>query len=207
MAIVYKTTNNVNGKIYIGVYGGTRDDYYGSGSLLRKAFSKYGKENFSRQTLYEFDSLEEAYKKEAEIVDLDFIKRDDTYNLQVGGKGGRTRIISEETRRRMKESKSNISEETRQKMSESAKKRCEVWTSPTAKGHTQEAKEKMSKTKKERGIAKGKNNPMYGKTRTDVSERNKIPKRWMYKGTKTKLVPIELVDEMILDGYNLGRPI
>ena len=45
---IYKTTNLINGKIYIGQHKSSSFDtnYYGSGKLLIKALKKYGKENF-----------------------------------------------------------------------------------------------------------------------------------------------------------------
>ena len=50
---VYKTTNLVNGKIYIGQHKSTAfdDTYYGSGYILKEALQKYGKENFSIDVL------------------------------------------------------------------------------------------------------------------------------------------------------------
>lgn len=49
--IIYKTTNLINGKIYIGQYSGKRKSYLGSGIILKQAVKKYGKENFKRDTL------------------------------------------------------------------------------------------------------------------------------------------------------------
>ena len=46
---IYKTTNLINGKIYIGKRQKQEFDkyYLGSGIYLKKAIEKYGKENFS----------------------------------------------------------------------------------------------------------------------------------------------------------------
>ena len=43
--IIYKTTNLVNGKIYIGQDSNNNPNYYGSGTLLHKAIKKYGLES------------------------------------------------------------------------------------------------------------------------------------------------------------------
>lgn len=45
---IYKTTNLINNKIYIGQHKSDRFDesYFGSGKLLKQAIQKYGKENF-----------------------------------------------------------------------------------------------------------------------------------------------------------------
>lgn len=50
------------------------------------AVKKYGIKNFIRTTLKVFDTEEEAYKMEAEIVNQEFIEREDTYNLILGGR-------------------------------------------------------------------------------------------------------------------------
>lgn len=102
--IVYKTTNLINNKIYIGVHRTNVDIfdyYYGCGCTKKDqkksvnkgfptAIRKYGIENFKRETLFEFPDTDEgkiaAYKKEAELVTSEFIKRPDVYNLVPGGK-------------------------------------------------------------------------------------------------------------------------
>lgn len=90
MYIVYKTTNITNGHIYVGVHRtddtGVFDGYFGSGKVLKLAISKHGRDNFVRETLFEFDDQTSAYAKEAEIVTEEFLSRDDVYNLTIGGR-------------------------------------------------------------------------------------------------------------------------
>jgi group I intron endonuclease len=59
--IIYKTTNLINGKIYIGQHMKNNSEYLGSGKALKCAIKKYGKENFVRETLEEceFELLNE----------------------------------------------------------------------------------------------------------------------------------------------------
>lgn len=88
--LIYKTTNLINGKIYIGKHI-TRcidDGYVGSGKLLRRAISKYGIENFTREILFMCSSEEEMNVKEAELVTEEFCNQNTNYNLCVGGRGG-----------------------------------------------------------------------------------------------------------------------
>ena len=58
---VYKTTNPLNGKIYIGQHTTENidDGYLGSGVILQKAFKKYGKENFTREIIALADTQED----------------------------------------------------------------------------------------------------------------------------------------------------
>lgn len=84
---VYKTTNLKNGMIYIGVHqtDDLNDNYLGSGRRLQRAIKYYKKELFKREILHFFDNIEDMFNKEAEIVNEEFIKRKDTYNIVLGG--------------------------------------------------------------------------------------------------------------------------
>lgn len=87
--IIYKTTNLVNGKFYIGKHNQSNesfDGYYGSGSLLAKAIKKYGKDNFVRETLFEFDNEYDAYQQEI-IVISENLSNPLCYNVRPGGTG------------------------------------------------------------------------------------------------------------------------
>jgi hypothetical protein len=58
----------------------------GSGVLLKQAFAKYGKENFSKEIIKFFDSYEDLLLAEAALVTDEFLTREDVYNLANGGK-------------------------------------------------------------------------------------------------------------------------
>lgn len=90
MHIVYKTTNLVNNKFYLGVHDTSRKNdktYLGSGIVLKQAIKKYGKSNFIRETLMEFNTSEEAYDYEEWLVNDYMINRPDCYNRIIGGQG------------------------------------------------------------------------------------------------------------------------
>lgn len=87
--IVYRTTNTLNGKIYIGAHKSINeyDDYLGSGTLLKKAINKHGIDNFTRENLFYCVTEEEMFQIESILVDKEFVERKDTYNMIEGGLG------------------------------------------------------------------------------------------------------------------------
>lgn len=96
---IYKTTNKINGKCYIGASNGNNPRYLGSGTALKKAIKKYGVENFVLEILETFDTEDEMYAREAEIVNEDFVSSTLTYNCKLGGRGGKGSARSEEHKR------------------------------------------------------------------------------------------------------------
>ena len=88
--IVYKITNNVNGKIYIGSHKTSKldDQYMGSGVQIRNAIKKYGLEQFSKQILFIYDNAEEMLLMESKLVNEKFVSDPNTYNIKIGGLGG-----------------------------------------------------------------------------------------------------------------------
>ena len=53
MAFIYKTTNIINNKIYVGKSKFNNPDYLGSGLKIAGAIKKYGKKNFSKSIIEE----------------------------------------------------------------------------------------------------------------------------------------------------------
>jgi hypothetical protein len=84
--LVYRVTNVVNGKIYVGCHktANVEDGYMGSGHALAKAVAKYGIAAFVREVLFDFSSAEEMFAKEQELVELG----PHSYNLKMGGQRG-----------------------------------------------------------------------------------------------------------------------
>lgn len=88
MAFIYKTTNLINGKIYIGKTTRLDDGYYGSGTLVAAAIAKYGKESFTREILEEVSDSEVDEKERFYIELLDSKNKNIGYNISNGGEGG-----------------------------------------------------------------------------------------------------------------------
>ena len=88
--LVYEVKNKLNGKIYVGYHktNDLDDGYMGSGKHIKAVINKYGVEKFEKRIIKFCSSEEEMKKVEIEIANEEFIKRQDTYNLKVGGHGG-----------------------------------------------------------------------------------------------------------------------
>lgn len=86
---IYKTTNIINNKIYIGKKKGEFDNNYkGSGKALKLALKKYGKENFSVEILEFCNSLQEQNEKEKYWINYYKQLKYKLYNIAPGGDGG-----------------------------------------------------------------------------------------------------------------------
>jgi len=89
---IYKTTNLINNKIYIGQHKANifePDVYIGSGTLFRRAVEKYGSENFKNELICECLSQKEMDEKEIFwISELNTTDSSIGYNITKGGFGG-----------------------------------------------------------------------------------------------------------------------
>lgn len=200
---VYKITNNINKKIYIGAHKTTNldDNYMGSGDLIRKAIKKYGVNQFSKEYIIIFDNLEDMFKMESQLVNEDFIGREDTYNLKEGGNGGDTsKYISYDDL----EYRTNIITGMKKYYDENPDKKEAVIQhlsivgscSFTGKHHTEEAKKKIGNANAKH--QKGKKNSQYGtcwihsltakvNKKIAKSELNSYLSKGWIKGRKIKL--------------------
>lgn len=158
MYYIYRITNKINSKTYIGKhkYKDLNDNYKGSGKLLWRAYRKYGFENFEKEILYSHIQ----YKETADDMEKFAITKERAlgkaeYNIADGGDGGplykgkqhseewkkimsetlKGRKLSEEWVKKISESKKGrkLSEEHKRKLSESHK-------GMEGKHHSEEAK-------------------------------------------------------------------
>jgi len=107
--LVYRITNTVNGKVYIGKWEGSsvnrrwKEHRYrarrGSPFYFHNAIRKYGAEAFTVEVLHQAKTKEELRKMETFFIILhQSHKPENGYNLTMGGDG---LIPNEETRRKM----------------------------------------------------------------------------------------------------------
>lgn len=181
----YKITNQITGKFYYGSGSKPLGKKYRSSSVLvNKSITKYGIENFSFEILKEFETRKEAFLFEDRFLKLYKISGDrNSYNLKDAGEGGWTtqnyskeemtlykkrlseaqkgRIVSEETRKKLKKANQGKLMGDREKQKETLRN---MWKDPTSiyndpdfrrrlsesnKGHSvsEETREKIRQTK------------------------------------------------------------
>ena len=145
---IYKITNKINCKIYIGKHStdNLNDGYMGSGKILKQAIKKYGVENFTKEII-------EFCDKEVDLNDLEkhYIDKYNStdksigYNLTNGGDGfsvGHTSWLKGK----------QVSEETKRKISEANKGKPSPTKGKTTwikiKHHSEESKIKISESNK-----------------------------------------------------------
>ncbi len=87
---LYKTTNLINNKFYVGMHSTNdlEDGYLGSGKRLRYSINKYGKHNFVKEIITFFKNRNELIEAEKNLVNLELIKEELCMNLMIGGTGG-----------------------------------------------------------------------------------------------------------------------
>jgi hypothetical protein len=105
--ILYKTTNLLNNKTYIGIHktDNLEDGYLGSGLALKIAIKKYGKVNFKREILEFLDSYEELLERESILVNEEWVIDDNNYNLKTGGQSAG--ILSKESKEKISQTLKN----------------------------------------------------------------------------------------------------
>ena len=138
MFYIYRITNLINGKTYIGQhkYKDLNDDYMGSGVHLKRAQKKYGIENFKKDILV-FGIVKKSF---IDLLEKEYIKfyrsiGKAEYNIADGGQGGslnKGKHFSEGHKRKLSEARMGernpqygkpLSEEHKRKISEACKGR------------------------------------------------------------------------------------
>ena len=160
--IIYKTTNLLNGRFYIGKDKFNNPNYLGSGKILSNAIKCYGKENFKKEILEHCETYEQMSEREVFwINELNSIYPNG-YNIASGGEGGDT--ISNHPNKNL------IAENHSKWMLEN---------NPTKnRKRSDEEIEKWRKSFGDKSL--GENNPMHGRTHAEESKKimSETRKEW-----------------------------
>jgi group I intron endonuclease len=87
--VIYKTTNLLNGKFYIGKDEKNNPNYLGSGLYLKRAVKKYGIESFKKEIIEICPTREELNIREKYWIET-LSATTTGYNIAEGGTGGKT---------------------------------------------------------------------------------------------------------------------
>lgn len=185
---VYKIINKSNDKIYIGVRScnvlpGLDTKYLGSGRHITFAILKYGVQNFKKEILCEYPTRYLANLKESILVNQNFVDREDTYNIRLGGTNG---LLSAETKLMISKSRMGTPAwnkgiprtESEKELISTNRIGIPAWNKGIPR--TDEEKLKISKSHI------GKISPFKGKTHTPESLA-KLSNRIITKETKTRI--------------------
>lgn len=206
---VYKITNNINGKYYIGKHQtkDLNDGYMGSGKLLKRAFTKYGVENFTKEILHIFETENEMNIKEKELV----IISEQTYNLNEGGSGGFSFINRNGMNNKDRTPESH--KKRIKKLSEYRKKKCQEEDEKTFMRKLSEKGHETLRQKYPLGIWKGKKHSQETIEKMKASSIGKQSGEknsqygtcWMNDGKENKKVMKSDLDKWLQLGYTKGR--
>lgn len=196
---IYKTTNLLNGKYYIGKHStfNLDDNYLGSGTYLRRSIRKYGKQNFAKQILEFCDSKESCNERERELVTIELIGDSLCMNLMSGGAGGFVSIEACKLgAKRMNEivwKDEEFIKRTKLRCSKMYEENKGWRGGRPGKGwhHTPEVIEKMKKSAIEKHS--GEKNSQYGKC-------------WIHINSISKSIKKEDLQDWLKQGWKIGRP-
>jgi hypothetical protein len=199
--LIYQITNTINGKIYIGKHEtyNIDDGYMGSGTLIKEAIRKYGKENFTKEILFMIPTREGMDIKEAEIVTEAFVRLKSNYNIKPGGTGGysfpQSDVTSEDMSKRGRlgglKSKGNT-------------KNLKMWTKGDAPPNCLENLSKMNTCP----IIRQTRKDTFARIEHQVGETNsQFGTCWMHNDSKSIKIKLEDLKKYIADGYVRGRKI
>ena len=197
--VIYKTTNLINNKIYVGKDEYNNPEYLGSGKLLHQAIDKYGIENFTKEIIEICSSEEHSLRESYWINELPCLAPVG-YNILIGSFGGDTYTHHPNKKIYSK----RISNANTGKIRTPAMKRkystCKLGNLNPAK--QEKTRLKISKSRKEKGIKE--DNSMFNSNRS----RDKLKDlgvelkgdRWEYLRNKIKCKNIETGEEFLCDG-------
>jgi len=125
--VIYKITNTITGRCYIGMTGDYKKrmkEHFHSNydnTYLHRSIQKYGKDKFKHEIVFECNSWEELCKEEIGYIKIFNTKVPNGYNLTDGGEGVIGLKRSKETRKKMSLAAKNRSTEAKRKISDAGK--------------------------------------------------------------------------------------
>lgn len=213
MGYIYKITNNINNKIYIGQtikerptdrfsqhrYLARHSKQEKGISYLHQAMAKYGVDNFTFEVIENIENDKLNEREQYWIAQYNSLVPQG-YNLTIGGEGtpeySRPQTLEEREKRKQSNKQFYIDHpEALQKISERTKK---LWENEEYRKKVTESNKRFAQEHPD--LNKGQNNPMYGKHHTEEA----LTKIRAHAATrKTKIVQLDkdtLEEIQVFDG-------
>lgn len=201
MGFIYKITNKINNKIYVGQTIKTRPtdrfsqhryiarhlEQEKNSSYLHQAMAKYGVDNFTFEII-ETVKNDELNEREQYWIDFYNSLTPQGYNLTTGGEGtpnfSRSQTLEEKEKRKQSNKQFYINHpEALQELSQRTKK---LWEDEEYRKKVTESNKRFAQEHPD--LNKGQNNPMYGKHHTKEA----LAKIQAHAATrKTKIVQLD----------------
>lgn len=197
---IYKTTNLINGKIYIGKHRAKQFDikYFGSGIILKNAIKKYGIENFVCEMLESCDSLAQLNEREVYWIEKFNSQRAEIgYNISNGGDG--LSPMPEHVKDKIRQA--NLGKKYSLASREKRRK------SNLGKHHLNSEQIKLLAEARRKSGCYSKRKPMAEETKRKISAANKHPNGyvWINDGANNKKVLKADANNYLVNGFVLGR--
>jgi hypothetical protein len=198
---IYKTTNLINEKYYVGMHStdDLNDGYIGSGKYLSRSIKKYGINNFKFEILEFLPNRALLKEREKKIVNENFINNNLCMNLKTGGSGG------------------NLGKNGERLGGDNFKKACEYWKIPENKKKLIDRNREIGKKRFENGELKNFKCDWTGRkhkleTKLKIGKSNSMKQKgeknsqygscWITNGFENKKIKR---GNNIPDGWKLGR--
>lgn len=203
---IYKTTNILTGRFYIGMHSTNKinDGYLGGGDIVNFSIKKYGRKNHKREILEFLDSRNSLDRREREIVNEELLMNPLCMNLVEGGNGGfslsptHCKKLSdaghEAFRKKLKEDPEfKRAFGDRVKEHNKIKKELGLFkktSGTTGMKHSEEAKSRIGLANSE--SQQGRRNSQYGRF-------------WVFKGDEVKRISESELSEFLSNGWKRGK--
>jgi hypothetical protein len=205
---IYKTTCKITNKFYVGMHStdNLEDGYIGSGKKLMRSVNKHGKENHVKEILEFLSDRSSLKKREAEIINEQFLQDPLCMNIALGGCGfssGEHQLkcsiagakASNERQKWLRENDPEWSEKRILRLRETGSNNFKKahaagkikYDTFTGKQHSEETKQKIGKASSQHQA--GSKNSQYGTC-------------WITNGLENKKIK---KTETVPDGWRLGK--
>jgi len=207
---IYLTTNNINGKQYIGQKKSNEflgNKYLGSGRVFTRAVKKYGRENFTVELLEKCKDANELNEREIYWIEYyNAFESEHFYNLCKGGCGCSGRKHTEEEKHKISENQkgNKRNDDCKLKLRNSRLGRVHINNGTISKCIPEDELDEYLSN----GWVKGRiiNIKSYQtKEFRENMSKHSVNNRWVHNDKEAKIIKVWEIEKYLSEGYVLGR--